>query len=141
MGWLWDLLAHPRKAESVAGEVLFSARRSPREASLSFWTNASLYEDMRNFSGGCDMSSLLRASLRLGLGMFGECPELVRRFDTRGAQRHHVTVWVDESMAGRVVLVSKGQQSRFIRASVEVGLIVFRAHPELIPTLNGGREE
>ena len=140
MGWLRDLLARSSRPDSVA-EVLFARRRTPREASLSFYVNNSLYEDLRHFAGGCDMSSLLRASLKLGLGVFGECPELLRRFDVRGAQKHHITVWVDESMAGRVLLTSRGQQSRFIRASAEIGLIVFRAHPDLIPTLNGGREE
>ena len=122
-------------------EPMFAVvRRDPRDVLVSFWANGSLYEDIRSF-GDRDASRFMRSSIALGLGLFREHPGLMKRLDTRAKQAHHVTVWVDEATAGRIVTISKGQQSRFIRASIEFGLVFFRAHPEVISILDGGRPE
>jgi len=138
---MWFFSWFRKHTEEQPTEPLFSLRRDPRDTSLSFWTNESLYEELRSFAGGRDASRLLRASIVLGLGVFRERPELMLTLDTRGAQKHHVTLWVSEAIAGRVLVVSQNQQSRFIRASAELGLCVFRVHPELISTLDEGRTE
>lgn len=117
------------------------ARRAPLDSLVSFWVDDSLYEDIRSFAGERDASRFLRASLRLGLGVFQECPELLRRLDTRGRKKHSMSFWLDEATSGRLLVISQNQQSRLIRASVEVGLILFRAHPDLIPTLDGEQTE
>lgn len=132
-----------RRWKRLDGEdVLFSGtRRTNKDALLSFWVNESLYEDLRRFGKGRDASRLLRASILLGLGVFRERPELMEVLDLRGRQKHHVTVWVDEAVAGRVVVVSGNLQSRFIRASVELGLAVFAVHPGLISILEQEAEE
>jgi len=142
MGIWTRLMGRWKRLDGEREEVLFSgARRNPRDMLLSFWVNESLYEELRTFSGGRDISRLVRASIKLGLGIFRECPELMKAVDLRGKQKHHVTVWVDEATAGRVVVVSGNQQSRFIRASVEVGLPFFSAHPGIISTLESECEE
>lgn len=132
-----------RKQDStLSEELLFAgARGSSRDAMLSFWVDERLYAELRRFGSGRQVSRLLRASVRLGLGVFGEAPELMDRLDRRGGQKRHVTVWVDEAVASRVVVVSGNQQSRFIRASAELGLAVFSVHPDLISTLEGELEE
>ncbi|MBI5520194.1 MAG: hypothetical protein HY916_09055 [Desulfovibrio sp.] len=132
-----------RKQDStLSEELLFAgARGSSRDAMLSFWVDERLYAELRRFGSGRQVSRFLRASVRLGLGVFGEAPELMDRLDRRGGQKHHVTVWVDEAVASRVVVVSGNQQSRFIRASAELGLAVFSVHPDLISTLEGELEE
>ncbi|KAF0234311.1 MAG: hypothetical protein FD177_867 [Desulfovibrionaceae bacterium] len=121
------------------GEVMFSRpRRQPLQELVSFWADNSLYEDIRLQVGSRDASRFLRACLRLGLGLFRECPELMQELDKRGRKERSMSVWVDEGTYERLLIVSQGQKSQLIRASVEFGLVHFQVHPEHISMLDGG---
>jgi len=143
MRWLRDWLGRLCGAgpQGAGPRLWFAARRQPLEGFLSFYVSDPMFADMRDLVGGRDVSRLVRSSVALGLGLYGERPELMAYFDSRAAQQRHVTCCCSVTMSDRVVRVAQGQQSRFLRASVEFGLLVFRAHPGLLSSLDERQPE
>lgn len=130
--WSWWFRLFGRGDALAREDVQFAARR---DAMLSLYVSDALYADLRKAAGGRDVSRFVRACLKLGLGIFQSQPELVQALDTRGGQQRHITLWADQQTLNRVLTVSGNQQSRLIRASIEIGIPVFSAHPDLISIL------
>jgi hypothetical protein len=143
MRWLRDWLGRlfVSWAERTGPGLRFSLRRPLLEGFLSFYVSDAMFADMRDLAGDRDVSRLVRSSVALGLGLYGERPELMAYFDRRAAQQRHVTCCCSATLSDRVVRVAQGQQSRFLRASVEFGLLVFRAHPGLLSSLDERQPE
>jgi hypothetical protein len=103
---------------------------------LSFWAGESLYQDIRRMADGEDAAPFMRASIRLGLGIFAECPELVKHLDQRYGKDHSMSLLVTSDMSERLLMASGGRKSPMVRASIELGLLYFAVHPEHIRILD-----
>jgi hypothetical protein len=128
----------PGKTDESA--PLFS--RTPKRAdgqvfseTVSFFLTESLYEEMQSVPCSDSLSTLIRASIRLGVGTFTGCPVLMKKLDRPGKKTRSFTLSVTEQMANELVVAFGTQKSLFIRASIELGIIYFSKRPEHIRTV------
>lgn len=140
----WDWLFEPLTPrwvndweEPAPEEIMFARSRNaaPCDVLVSFYADRSLYDDLRTF-GHRQCGRIMRASIKVGLGVFAQNPAMMEALDTRGSQQCHISLLVDEATSNQLEAYRrKDKLSCFLRASAEVGILLFRAHGGLVSTL------
>jgi hypothetical protein len=113
-------------------------RRNPSRdltETVSFWVSEALYQDIQQAVAGNDASPFIRSSVRLGLGLFSECPLLMRALDARGKKERSMSCLMHPHTVDKLMKVSGDRKSHFVRASIELGLVYFAQYPEHVVIL------